>query len=690
MDLNLSAGLSKDELLKSRMDHVFNVWMQQQQHPYVQSVFVKENIKTWYDFQQFLNNPDEINAVKNRKGLEVFEEEYDGKLSYFWWKRFKHALSYVNELQIEKGPLNDGLVDIRGVDYNAFATFCDANPIFQAYSNDRARARRTEREAHTLRMKQLEAKLKQAEALRDQALFEAYRTKSTREKTNSEVSPSTNFSAQRDNLSFRSNSRDNLPFQSSGSRATRSTRNPRSKKSSSRHNSRHNTSSSSSQRKKKKKKSYYRGGEGDGGGSSDSSSSGDESSSISSVGDSLPAGFGGGKGRYNGAWYRHKPKAKCKLDPTQFPVLREQTPWVDYMIEVKVFLTPHGMSQLLDPTFVPIRKHAEEARQDDLLLYSMLRSTVKCTKGKEFLMSEVGTFSGQRVWAKLIEHYMGAGNIVAELAKDDAYLFINTPLPEGTSSNTIRLADAIAKWETHFATYVIRLGKPVKPADKLDFFRRYISNVKEFQVVFTMNNMVKLVHNDRGGKDSINEFQPDVIIALYKQHASLLDHNNKANMIERRPQIEKELNHINALRQKYRDAGYNANVLDFGTAMDSSCDDDKWYDVMMTHKGKFIGNDSKLPIRVHIRLTPEERIMWMNFTSETRELILNARSSELPNIRAPARRKDNNTSHVDTSQDEHNTSSADTGYDDMASIPSDDPNVRANVNMLSMLRLENW
>ena len=81
--------------------------------------------------------------------------------------------------------------------------------------------------------------------------------------------------------------------------------------------------------------------------------------------------------------------------------------------------------------------------------------------------------------------------------------------------------------------------------------------------------------------------------------------------------------------------------------------------------------------------------MWMNFSSETRELILNARSSELPNVRAPARRKDNKTSRVDTSQDERNTSSADTGYDDIASIPSDDPNVRANVNMLSML-LENW
>eukprot|EP00984_Skeletonema_dohrnii_P030129 scaffold21318_cov109-Skeletonema_dohrnii-CCMP3373.AAC.1 len=78
--------------------------------------------------------------------------------------------------------------------------------------------------------------------------------------------------------------------------------------------------------------------------------------------------------------------------------------------------------------------------------------------------------------------------------------------------------------------------------------------------------------------------------------------------------------------------------------MDSSCDDDKWYDVMMTHKGKFIGNDSKLPPSIHIQLTLEERILWMKFSSETRELILNARSSELPNIRAPARRKDNNTS----------------------------------------------
>eukprot|EP00984_Skeletonema_dohrnii_P030019 scaffold21113_cov67-Skeletonema_dohrnii-CCMP3373.AAC.1 len=131
-----------------------------------------------------------------------------------------------------------------------------------------------------------------AEKLRDKALDEAYRTKSAREKTNSDVSPSnssasgsnfwTHKTGVRDNLSIPSISRDNLPFQSSGSRATRSTRNSRSKKSSSRHHSRHNTSSSSSQRKKKKKKSYHRGGGGNGGGgngggSSDSSSSGDES-----------------------------------------------------------------------------------------------------------------------------------------------------------------------------------------------------------------------------------------------------------------------------------------------------------------------------------------------------------------------------------------------------------------------------
>jgi hypothetical protein len=61
MDLNLSPKLSDDELLKSRLDHVFNVWMQG--HPYVQSVLVKENIKRWYDFQCFLENLDEINSV---------------------------------------------------------------------------------------------------------------------------------------------------------------------------------------------------------------------------------------------------------------------------------------------------------------------------------------------------------------------------------------------------------------------------------------------------------------------------------------------------------------------------------------------------------------------------------------------------------------------------------------------------
>ena len=48
-----------------------------------------------------------------------------------------------------------------GVDYNEFATFCDADPIFQEYSNDRARARRKEREAQR---KEREAQRKEREA----------------------------------------------------------------------------------------------------------------------------------------------------------------------------------------------------------------------------------------------------------------------------------------------------------------------------------------------------------------------------------------------------------------------------------------------------------------------------------------------------------------------------------------------
>ncbi len=62
--------------------------------------------------------------------------------------------------------------------------------------------------------------------------------------------------------------------------------------------------------------------------------------------------------------------------------------------------------------------------------------------------------------------------------------------------------------------------------------------------------------------------------------------------------------------------------------------DDEWYDVMMTHferKGFLHGS-------VHGRLTPEERKLWAQFSEESRELILAARSTANPRVSAPSRR----------------------------------------------------
>ena len=214
MDLNLGPKVSNNELLKSRLDHVFNVWLRG--HPYVQSVRVKAGITKWSDFQSFLENLDEVNSVKNRRGLtrELAEEDYDmEKLSHFWWKRFKHALSYVNELQIEKGTLNNGLVDIRGVDHDQFIHYCYTDPPFQAFSNDKARLREMERklEEVTARADAADARVKVLEdalALEVRRNNHILRTNSTRESTKSDVTRDKHSSASRDKPSSDRTSRD--------------------------------------------------------------------------------------------------------------------------------------------------------------------------------------------------------------------------------------------------------------------------------------------------------------------------------------------------------------------------------------------------------------------------------------------------------------------------------------------------
>jgi hypothetical protein len=92
--------------------------------------------------------------------------------------------------------------------------------------------------------------------------------------------------------------------------------------------------------KTKKKKPYSIGGSGGGDDSSSSSSSSSSDNGRGSGKSILNIPFivdtnQRGKHRYSGAWSKDKHKTRMKLDISQFPELRERTPWVDYNIQGK-------------------------------------------------------------------------------------------------------------------------------------------------------------------------------------------------------------------------------------------------------------------------------------------------------------------------------------------------------------------
>ena len=125
-----------DELLRLRFDHIKEVWMRD--NPFFLHVLAKEGIHHWYGFQRFAGNLDVVNSVKNRNGVDEAMETYNttGRLTEEWTRIFRHILSYVNELQIDQGTLNYGLVDITDYNRHDFCTYCDGDPPFQTYSNE--------------------------------------------------------------------------------------------------------------------------------------------------------------------------------------------------------------------------------------------------------------------------------------------------------------------------------------------------------------------------------------------------------------------------------------------------------------------------------------------------------------------------------------------------------------------------
>ncbi len=589
-----------DELLRKRLDHVSEVWMDNE--PFFLNVLVKEGITTWYDYVRFVVNLDEINAMKNRNrpGSEDEDDidEYNGYLPPAWKRLIQYSLSYVNEMQIEKGVLNDGLCDITGITFFDFHNYCDGNPpIIKEFTNDLARehAAKVERREQELRRVKLDADVAQArrDIIWDQAYGSGARTNSSQSSRDSVNTPRQNKS---DNLFYgpsrqaqcldtdgvednpseaRNNSseaRDNHPREApfytglgfSGDE-TQSTRRSVSQQS---HGSSHDgrssskpSSKSSKRSMKKKKKKPYGGGGGGGGSSGGSSDNNSSTSSIPShISTSIPDSKSGRR-PYRGARKdKYQPKSKLKFDSTCFPQHSDQTAWTTYALGFAAVLKSFNMQELIDPTFRPIARHKEAFDLDNSALYYILNSTVKSQKGREFVLSEAGTFNGQEVWTKMARYYSGSGSIAAENAKNEVYTRINTPL--NVDSKRVRLVPTIAKWETDVMDYMLRNGKPLKPREKLEIFKRFVSGVKDFDNVVSMSTLTQSIAHSRGGGSGT--LDPDELIDVYKQQASMVDANNKKDMVSRRHQIVNECRNVNHTRAAYREAGYEINAIDFG------------------------------------------------------------------------------------------------------------------------------
>ena len=166
-------------------------------------------------------------------------------------------------------------------------------------------------------------------------------------------------------------------------------------------------------------------------------------------------------------------------------------------------------------------------------------------------------------------------------------------------------------------------------------FRRVFGGLKDFEQVFAIDNMVRYRSNADG---KMEKYDPELLIGTYKQHAAVVDNNNKQAMamVSRRSRIATEVRQLNVLRSKYSDQGYTVNIIDTSGVDDDSLNDDEWYDVMMTRLGNRKGF---LPGSAHRQLTPEEKTLWDQFSDESKELIMTARSSGAPRVNAPTRRR---------------------------------------------------
>ena len=127
-----------------RYQHVVQVWMRASS--FITRALSLSGVSTYHDLVRLLDNPDEINALRNRNP-EYLDEDGDPVPGQSEWRtihagvadRFRYCRSFINVLQLKHGPVIDaGLVDFTTMDVDDFENFLAARGPFVEYSEDRA------------------------------------------------------------------------------------------------------------------------------------------------------------------------------------------------------------------------------------------------------------------------------------------------------------------------------------------------------------------------------------------------------------------------------------------------------------------------------------------------------------------------------------------------------------------------
>mmetsp|Transcript_32373 Transcript_32373/g.48871 ORF Transcript_32373/g.48871 Transcript_32373/m.48871 type:complete len:1072 (-) Transcript_32373:136-3351(-) len=339
---------------------------------------------------------------------------------------------------------------------------------------------------------------------------------------------------------------------------------------------------------------------------------------------------------------------KGKLDTliTNMPEFHEDTNFTNWFNMVKLLAHATKCFEVLDPNYAPstpTEKSAFVARQNAMFL--ALNANVKSKHGQTILLTHLPKADAQQVFKDLTAHYSGPGSIVKDDIVTTLYASLMTPHPDHYVKGT--LADTLEAWEQTLLEHDNTKGVPTSPAEKKVMFDRFIQNMRVLDHVANLESVVSSLIDAMFQTASTNTntpppvMGPDQVINLYKQQALRLDKKRRREVLEKRHRISTEVKCLNQIYSAYELS------INLGPSLeDDQLSDEKWFQVF-TMSSRNRPKPGFMPGGTFHLLTKEEKRLWHEFTPETRELILSARSNSAPTLRGPSHDEHSTTDVID-------------------------------------------